>query len=168
MQLNLFADEFSNQVLFYSFKDKQLQDYQLLVKTQTVDTDKMFDNVKLIQIMKNQNVLAEYKTIQLTDDNLGEGFNSVEILNKGFNILQTFRDGRYLVVSYLKIQYEGEKFLLKEYREQVTDVYSDNQDFETAEISLEKGIPIDCVSDDLIFIFHSSLMLNSFTYIYNN
>ena len=62
------------------------------------------------------------------------------------------------MVSNLEFKYIDNNFILKKYEEYITDVFSEIQDFETASFILEKGIPMDYISDDLIYIFHEYLM----------
>lgn len=164
IQLSLFAED----NFYLNFNNEQLSEYKILIKPVSVDSSKIYNNLKLIQVLHKNEIVAEYQTLKIPIENLGEGYNSVEILNDGFKVVQTFRDERYIVISTLVIRYENKKFLLKEYIENVSDVYSDIQDFEIAKISLEKGIPLDFISDDLIYIFHSSMMLSNFTFIYKN
>ncbi len=158
-QMNLFSEEQAKNVMTYSFASKELAGFQLKISPVPVDKTQYHDNVKKIQIVKDDVVEAEYTTLHILQNNLGEGFIDIELLSDGFIVRQTFREGRgYLVSSALAIKYEHNKFLLKEYREDVTNVFWERQDFEHATVSLEKGIPFEYVSDDLIYILHSYLM----------
>lgn len=142
----------------YSFNSKELSNYKLKVTPVTINSSEYLNNVKIIEIIKNNEIISEYTTIKLNINNLGEGFQDVFINQEGFIIKQTFRDGHYLVVSNLEFKYIDNNFILKKYEEYITDVFSEIQDFETASFILEKGIPMDYISDDLIYIFHEYLM----------
>jgi hypothetical protein len=142
----------------YSFNSNELSNFKLKVTPVTINSSDYLDNVKLIEILKNNEIISKYTTIKLNINNLGEGFQDVFITKEGFIIKQSFRDGHYLVVSNLEFKYLDENFILKKYEESITDVFSDIQDFETVSFVLQKGIPMDYISDDLIYIFHEHLM----------
>ncbi len=72
-QMNLFSEEQAKNVMTYSFASKELAGFQLKISPVPVDKTQYHDNVKKIQIVKDDVVEAEYTTLHIWQNNLGEG-----------------------------------------------------------------------------------------------